>query len=107
MLGRDFFAEDAHAGATPVTILSYGLWERRYAKNPSVVGQVVRINGKPTTVVGVMPQGMTFPQNQDVRIPLVPAADLAKRETRSLWFAFRLRLFSALRGLGVGERTLC
>ena len=88
MLGRDFFAEDAHAGATPVTILSYGLWERRYAKNPSIVGQVVRINGTPTTIVGVMPQGVTFPQSQDVWIPLVPAADLAKRETRSLWFAF-------------------
>ena len=88
MLGRDFFAEDAQAGATPVTILSYSLWERRYAKDPSIVGQVVRINSTPTTIVGVMPQGVTFPQNQDLWIPLLPGDDLANRETRSLWFAF-------------------
>ncbi len=88
LLGRDFFAQDAQAGATPVAILSHGLWERRYAKNPSIVGEAVRINGTPTTVVGVMPQGVTFPQNQDLWIPLLPGDDLANRETRSLWFAF-------------------
>ena len=88
MLGRDFTADDERAGAEPVTILSYGLWERRYGKNPVVIGEVVRINGTPTTVVGVMPKGVAFPQSQDVWIPLSPGPDFSKRETRSLWFAF-------------------
>jgi putative ABC transport system permease protein len=88
MLGRDFSAEDAHAGAAPVTILSHDLWERRYGRNPAIVGEVVRIDGTPTTVIAVMPKGVAFPQNQDLWVPLVPTADLARREARSLWFAF-------------------
>ena len=58
-------------GAPAVAILSYGFWERRYAKDPGVVGRTVRLNGAPTTFVGVMPEGFSFPQKQDLWVPLV------------------------------------
>ena len=88
MLGRDFAPSDEAPGAVPVAILRYGFWERRYGKDPGVIGRAIRINGTPTTVIGVMPRGFSFPQNEDLWLPLVPTPDLEKREARGLWFAF-------------------
>jgi predicted permease len=87
MLGRDFAASDEIPGAAPVAILSYGFWERRYGKEPGIIGQTVRINGTPTTVIGVMVQGFSFPQKQDLWVPLVPTPAVQKREARNLWVA--------------------
>src|SRR5882724_10692209 len=60
-LGRDFRAEEDAAGGDPVTILSYGLWQRRFAGDPNIVGKPLSINGKSYTVIGVMPAGFSFP----------------------------------------------
>jgi len=88
ILGRDFLPSDEVPGAPPVTILSYGFCERRYAKDPAVVGQTLRINNAATTIVGIMPRGFSFPQKQDLWMPLVPTADVQRREARNLWFVF-------------------
>jgi putative ABC transport system permease protein len=88
VLGRDFAPTDGRSGAAPVAILSYGLWERRYAKNPDIVGHVVRIAGTPTRVIGVMGRSISFPHRVDLWVPLVPTADLEQRQSRRLWFAF-------------------
>lgn len=93
IVGRDFASSDEIPGATPVAILSYGFWERRFGKDPAIIGRTLDIKGTPpTTVIGVMPKGFSFPQSQDLWVPLVPAGDLQRRDARSLWFAFgRLR----------------
>ncbi|MBZ5601025.1 MAG: ABC transporter permease [Acidobacteriia bacterium] len=88
VLGRDFSAADEVPGASPVAILRYEFWEQRYGKDPAILGRVVRINGEPTTVIGVMPRGFSFPQNQELWVPLTPAAELRKRQNRDLWFVF-------------------
>jgi predicted permease len=88
IVGRDFTAADQRPGAAPVAILSYGFWERRYGGDTGIIGQAVRMNGVPTTVVGVMPDGFLFPQHQDLWVPLVPTPEVRKREARNLWFAF-------------------
>jgi predicted permease len=88
ILGRDFMSSDETPGAAPVAILSYGFWERRYGKNPAIIGRTVRMNGAPTTVIGVMAQGFSFPQKQDLWVPLGPTPEVQKREARDLWFAF-------------------
>jgi len=89
ILGRDFAPSDDIPGAAPVAILNYRFWERRYAKDPAIIGQTLQINGTPpTTVIGVMPEGFSFPQNQDLWVPLVPTQDLQRRDARNLWFAF-------------------
>ena len=82
--GRDFVPEDERPGAVPVAILSYGLWETRYGSDPGIIGKSVRINQKPTIVVGVMPPGMQFRGVTDVWLPLVPAGIYEKREVRDL-----------------------
>jgi putative ABC transport system permease protein len=88
ILGRDFIASDEIPGAPAVAILSYAFWERRYGKDPGILGRTARMNGVPTTVVGVMPQGFFFPQNQDFWLPLVPTPNAMKRENRETWYAF-------------------
>jgi putative ABC transport system permease protein len=55
MLGRDILPSDDVKGAPRVAILSHGLWKRRFAADPSVVGRTVRISDLPFTVVGVLP----------------------------------------------------
>jgi putative ABC transport system permease protein len=88
ILGRDFTPSDEVPGAPPVAILRYAFWERRYGMDPAIVGQTVRINGVPTTVIGVMPKGFSFPQNQDLWLPLVTTPEVLKRENTNTWFAF-------------------
>jgi predicted permease len=84
VIGRDFAAEDEKPGAAAVAILSHGLWERRYGKDPSVVGRTVRLNDVPTKIVGVMPMAFTFPGSTDLWTPYVPGPNSEKRESRLL-----------------------
>ncbi len=88
ILGRDFTPSDEVPGAPPVAILNYGFWERRYGKNPAIVGRTVRMSGAPTTLIGVMPQGFSFPQTVDVWVPLVQTERVMNRENRDTWMAF-------------------
>lgn len=82
--GRDFKDGEDSKGAEPVAILGYGIWKTRYGSDPNVIGQSVRINDVPTTVIGVMAEGMKFPTNTDVWIPLVPDTEMERRDTRGL-----------------------
>src|SRR5688572_1377057 len=66
ILGRSFLPEEDTAQGQPAAILSYGVWKKRYQGDPKVLGQTVRINGNPGTIVGVMPQGFAFPNNTEV-----------------------------------------
>jgi predicted permease len=70
MMGRDFTAADNVPGAGKVAIIGYGIWQRDFGSDSEIVGKGVRINGKPATVVGVMPKGFAFPTNEDLWIPL-------------------------------------
>jgi predicted permease len=65
-----------------VAILAARLWRSRYDSDPAIVGRLVRINGAQVPVVGVMPDGMRFPDNADVWQPL--AALDAPQDARQL-----------------------
>ncbi len=84
ILGRGFRPADDLAGAEPVLVIAYGVWQERYAHSADVIGRKVRVNGKPATIVGVMPNGFRFPTGVDLWMPIVPTADLLKRDNRSL-----------------------
>jgi putative ABC transport system permease protein len=86
-LGRGFAAADDTPGAAPVAILSDAFWRSRFAADPSVLGQIVRVNGAPTAVIGVMPPGFVFPQRQDLWMPMGPRVSGQPRNARGLWFA--------------------
>jgi len=69
LVGRDFTAEDNQPGAAKVTIIGYELWQRNFGGG-DVLGRSVRLNGKPATVIGVMPKGFAFPANEQLWIPV-------------------------------------
>src|SRR5262249_33491221 len=54
-IGRVFVSEEDSPGKTKTILLSYGFWERRYGKDPKVLGQSLTINGENYEIVGVMP----------------------------------------------------
>lgn len=64
LLGRVIEARDTLPGAAPVVVLSHALWKERYGADPGLVGRVLRLNGQPTEVVGVMPEGYHFPRRE-------------------------------------------
>lgn len=73
--GRVLSDTDDHEGASPVAVMSYHVWQTKYGSDPSVVGAVFQINGKPFTVVGITPPGffgdtLKGTGNPDFWIPL-------------------------------------
>ena len=72
MLGRGIGEADDRPGAPPVIVLSHTLWQRRYAGGPDILGRIVRVDGAPHTVIGVMPRRFEFPAVHQAWIPLVP-----------------------------------
>ncbi len=69
-MGRDFTPADNTPGAEKVALIGHGLWQRDFGGTADVVGKAIRINGKPATIVGVMPPGFAFPVNDELWIPL-------------------------------------
>ena len=64
--GRNFAPDDDRPGAEPVVLLSYDVWERRYQKDPAIIGRAINVNGRPHTVIGVMPPNAScFPRTSD------------------------------------------
>ncbi|HXI31350.1 MAG TPA: ABC transporter permease [Vicinamibacterales bacterium] len=70
LIGRDFTAEDNKPGAEKVALIGYGIWQRDFGGSADIAGRQVRINGKPATIIGVMPKGFAFPTNEELWIPL-------------------------------------
>ena len=78
VLGRRFTPADAAAGAEPVILLSHSVWRDRYGQSPDVVGRTVRAGNELATIIGVMPEGFGFPDNEQVWMPLVDTAGAAR-----------------------------
>jgi putative ABC transport system permease protein len=60
-IGRLFIDADAPDQQSRVLMLGYGLWQRRFGGRTDVIGALIRVDGQPYTIVGVMPRGFTFP----------------------------------------------
>ena len=70
-IGRGFTKEEDSPNGERVTILSHGLWRRRFAADPAIAGKSVSINGDPYTVVGVAPEDFRYGDGQwDVLVPM-------------------------------------
>jgi predicted permease len=60
LLGRVFTAEESQWNGPRAVLLSHGLWQRRFASNPAIVGTALTLNDEPHTVVGVLPDAFDF-----------------------------------------------
>ena len=71
-LGRTFITAEEQPGRNHVAVISDGLWRRRFASDPSVVGRSVEIDGEPSLIVGVLPRDFRFPfaPDCDALVPL-------------------------------------
>jgi putative ABC transport system permease protein len=75
MLGRGFSAEEAKLGQPDVIVISYGLWQRAFGRNPKIIGQQLNFSGRKFTLLGVMPKDWKFPveaETSDFIEPLEP-----------------------------------
>jgi predicted permease len=87
LLGRTLIPEDDRNGARSVVLISHGLWSRRYARNPDVIGRAVNLNGETSEIVGVLPASFALP-NLDTEIvaPLQPDSDPRRNVRNSVNF---------------------
>lgn len=88
-IGRGIAAGDDRPGAPPVVVLGHALWQREFGGERGVVGHVVRVNGAPHEVIGVMPEGFAF-ADADLWVPLPPSSAM-DRTDRSVGVLGRLR----------------
>jgi ABC-type lipoprotein release transport system permease subunit len=75
VIGRSFMPQDSTSGAEPVVVVSYGFWQRLLGGRPDLSGTTLNISNKTFSVVGVMPQSLSFPARAEVWVPreLFPA----------------------------------
>ena len=65
LLGRNFSADEDRAGGERVVLISHAIWQQRFNRDPSVLGQALTLDGTPYTVIGVLPEAATaFPLNE-------------------------------------------
>ena len=69
-LGRDFQPEDDRVGAPLVVMISNALWQRRFGKDPAIVGKTISLNDDGYVVIGVLPSDFHFRYDSDVYVPI-------------------------------------
>src|SRR5438128_115813 len=73
IVGRALTPDDDRIGASPAAVISYGYWERRFGRDPGVVGHTITVNSVPFTIVGVSPSefyGVQPGRSVEVWLPL-------------------------------------
>src|SRR5688572_18272661 len=90
-MGRTFGPEDDRPGAEPVVMLSHEVWQTRYSGDQSVVGRGISINGRPHTIIGVMPPRFAFPETQRLWVPLAEYGEKTTREERNVQVFARMK----------------
>ena len=83
LLGRTLLPEDEQPGRERVAVLSYGLWKRRYGGDRAVIGRDIMLDGRPFTVVGVMPPSFAPDEQGELWLPSpwgIPTHPLSPRQ---------------------------
>jgi len=69
LVGHTFSPDESRVGGPPVAIVSYGFWQRLLGAKADLSGTTLRLMDKNVTVIGVMPQGLGFPQSAEIWVP--------------------------------------
>ncbi|HEX8812448.1 MAG TPA: ABC transporter permease, partial [Terracidiphilus sp.] len=93
--GRNFLAEEDRPNGPKAALISYALWETRFQRDRSAIGKVIRIDGHPAEIVGVLPKDFEMPRLQAADILLPQALDVAAERRAApehvLWAFARLK----------------
>ena len=84
LLGRTFAANENLNAKASVAVLSYGLWQRKFAKDPNILGQKFSMNSTVFTIIGVMPQDFRSLPSSLVKLPW----NFTSRSQRIIWTKF-------------------
>jgi len=107
LLGRVFRPEEDLPGHEQEVILSFGLWQRRYAADREIIGKSIRLDGKPYTVIGVMPQNYHFPKVAELWTPMAMGdQERAVRGSRYMDVVAKLKPGVTLRQAGAEMETI-
>ncbi|HEY6119220.1 MAG TPA: ABC transporter permease [Pyrinomonadaceae bacterium] len=74
-IGRVFNNDEDRPGGTPVVVLSYGLWQRRFGGQTNILNQQLTLNNKSYTVIGVMPKTFAYPSRAEMWVPVGQLSD--------------------------------
>jgi putative ABC transport system permease protein len=89
LLGRVFTPDDDRPQVPPAAVLSYSLWQRKFAGDPGIIGKAIDLEGTQTEVVGVMPAGFRFlSRNTDLWQPFGLPRDIPWRERAGRFIQF-------------------
>jgi len=79
-LGRSFTAAEDMPGAASVAVISDRLWRSHFNSEPSVIGRVVSLDGRPATIIGIMPRSFDITrESEDLWVPLALPPEAATR----------------------------
>ena len=81
-MGRVFTNDEDKPGGSPVVVLGYGLWQRRFGGQGNVLNQPITLNGKSYTVIGIMPQDYQYPSRVEMWVPVGQLSDQASWKSR-------------------------
>jgi predicted permease len=68
-MGRAILPEDERPGAPDVLVIGHDVWTRRFESDPAIIGREVQLGNARPAIVGVMPEGFGFPENESYWIP--------------------------------------
>src|SRR5260370_1439306 len=92
--GRTFLPEEEQPGREQVVLISHGLWERRFAADPSLVGHTITIDDRPFTVIGILPRDFDLfgsKRAYDIWMPFDFTRGQLRRDDYSLLVFARLK----------------
>jgi putative ABC transport system permease protein len=75
VVGSGFRNGDDGPGAPLTALIGYNVWVDRYRSDPEIIGHTIKVNGEQATILGVMPEGFRFPEQEEIWIP--------RRDTRA------------------------
>src|SRR5579872_3013342 len=90
--GRLFTNDEDQPGRGDVVLISYGLWQQRFGRDPKIVGQTLTLDGRPKTVIGILPDGFQYPAQTVMWTPF--AFDSQTKQRRDF---HRLRVIARLK----------
>lgn len=101
-LGRFFADNEDRPGDAMVAVISHGLWVRRWGADPAIIGQLITLNGRGYTVIGVVPPGFDFDGAAEIWVP--GPLDAGRAMNTALFVTYSINVIGHLRpGLSVRE----
>jgi predicted permease len=91
LLGRLFTAEEEAGRGAPVALVGEGLWRRRFGADPDLVGRSLTLSGAAVEVIGVLPDGLGYPEDRDLLLPAPVDVQEASRKAGFFTVVARLQ----------------